>query len=381
MKKMKFVSSEEAARLLEGGSPAEAVELLSQFGLRFGGYHLAADSSVSQVLELVNQDRLHEMWSLGPEARRKMVLKSSSGSWLSRVADDDLRIVFRSVEEDYDVLLCVCWHIVYASRAALYPELLEQSDLIRWDLIWSLDQIDKRLAKGLARQSLKRIQAGQSVEKELKFLLHYSGLPFGQLDTSLSSDGEQVWLAEHYPIEVARVVGYHVGMEVSSPEEAMDIIHRAGFDMVDYDVRGEASTKQVLAFNRQVCEADDEVPDSSLLIKEGFGWRIESAELWPSYTTGGLDFTNPGSEEPEYEVTVAIEPRKWLYRSRSGRSVITFERREDGKWEFEGRVSLNSLQDLVGVGIEPTIYFGPFEIAATSLIDAAAIDINSSRVG
>jgi hypothetical protein len=305
------------------------------------------------------------------------------------LSDDAIRIALS--DKDQDVVVGVVWHIVYTSRAALYPELLQRSDCFRWSTVSltchpRFGQLDKRLAKALARQAIDRVKAGVGVEKELKFLLsEYAVKPFeafgvrfaappgGRLPFDFLDHDDQSWLARNYPAEVARVIGYHVGMPVYDQQDALDILRRAGFGEVEYDIRGTVSYKQILAFNRQVCSADDEVPADALLIKEGFGWEVEAAEIWPQYTTGGVSFGS-GSEEPgpEYDVSVAVEPRKWLYRSRSGRSAVAFERRQDGTWQFEGRVSLNCLRSLKEVGIEPTILFGSAEIRLSAILEAAS---------
>ena len=308
--------------------------------------------------------------------------------WMSRLSDDAIRLALSDEEDDY-VRENVLWHIVYTRRAALYPDLLAQSGVVRFRLLGGsvhpvISRIDQRLAKALARQAFERVRAGE--KEELEFLLYkytakpiepfedfnmHPDAPHGNLPFKFLEREEQRWVAKHYPAEVARVIGYHGGMRVCyNPQEALDILRRAGFDEVKYEIRGEAAAEQVLAFNRRVCEAEDKVPADALLIKEGFDWEVEAGQIWPNYTTGGFVYLGAGESCPEYDVTVAVEPRKWLYRSRSGRSAIAFKRKEDGTWQFEGRVSLNCLHELK-VGIEPTIRFGLAEISLSSLLEVA----------
>lgn len=385
---MKELTSAEVARLLERGTPQDAAKLLVQLdrGYEESDIRYCPGHNPRQTLELVDQNRLEEIWLLGPKVRSSMISLSWEAPFLARLSDRALRVTLAHEGEDYEVIESVLWHIVRARRAALYDEVLRRSDSVRWVLACGLDQIDPRLTKALVQQSFERLKAGQNVEKELDWLLYEfctkpldafgidwepmepSNLPFLFLQRA-----ERRWIAEHYPAQVARVVGYHIGMPIptySSVEKALEkafcIIQKAGPEEMEFHITDRVNYKQVLAFNRQVVSARDETPDNALLIKEGFGWRVEAKAIWPNYTTGGWSITT--TDAPEYNVTVAVEPRRWLYRSRSGRSVLQFERREE-KWKMEGRASLNCLRELVKMGIDPDVQFGVV-FKASTLIDA-----------
>jgi hypothetical protein len=225
-----------------------------------------------------------------------------------------------------------------------------------------------------ATAALFGLKTGKDVERQLQSLLYTSGwgstppLPFWDL-----SQEDRSWVAKRFPAEVARVVGYHAGMEIFTADEAMKIISRAGFSAMEYEIRGKASPKQVVAFNRQTCntEPPTDIPEGSLLIKEGFDWEVTAAQLWPQYASGGVVFNGGLESSNEYDITIAVDPRKWVYLSRSRRSKITFERHEEGEWWFEGRMSLNCLRDLRRVGVEPTIHFGSATIKPAALLEAA----------
>lgn len=378
----KFATLEGAVAVLEAGTPQEAVEA-------FHGLHYY-NGSAAEALELVRQDRLNEIWRLSREARAVLVSRAGCSEpgaekWLARISDEGLKIALAASTDlihGYGMVAVgdfvhdrVIWHIVGAGRSVLYPDLLERSGMFRFTLLSqtvhpTLDQIDPRLSRALAQQAFDKVKAGdEGQEEEVNFLLYdyapSSALPFNFLESD-----QQAWLAGKFPASVALVLGYQPGMEVSSAKEVLDIFSQAGLEKMAYEIRGEAESAKVMAFNRRVCEAAVEVPADALLIKEGFGWEVEATEIRPAYTTGGSCFVGDHTGETEYDVTVVTGTRVWTYRSRSGRSVIKF-RREEATWQFEGKVSLNCLHDLKQVGIEPTILFGTVKVQSFTVIEAA----------
>lgn len=384
------LTSQQAAELLDAAPTAEAaVELLGHLERDEPWRCFYADHNEARALELLSQPRLNAMWLLGPEAR-KAIIRATWGQgpeggcragYLARLSDEAILATIREPsDEDESVLYDVLALVVATSRAVLYPDIVRVSDRFRgyprsgYAGYPSWEKIDPQLGRLLALQALDRVQAGEEVERELRFVLSYGW--------AFLEDREQKWLAEHFPGPVTRAVGYHYGLPTGyhNPEQALAVLREAGFDDLGYKIFGETTCEEVVAHNRLVTDLTaraEEIPDDALLIKEGFGWEVDAAELWPGFTTGGTDLSRYPELPPEYNVSVALQPRRWVYYSRSGKSHIEYRREsrragpEPESWSFTGYVSLACLCNLVAAGIDPTVEFGTAKFPSSRLLKEA----------
>jgi hypothetical protein len=382
------LTTTDAVNLLETAeTPEAAVEILRKLDQGpTGGYSWYYDPTpgsdqLSRLLELIDQQRLNDMWLAGPEARLTMrrIELNWGPLWMTRLYDTSIR---EALGDDDFVREAVVWHIVYAHRRALYDVVL--ADSVRWQMFATCHpnfaQADPVLARLLAKQSYDRVRSGgEDAEQELRFLLSHGGVaddqgnlpaevPFAHL-----SHDEQSWVAGHYSAQVLRSVGWRFGINAYGRDKVLALMVEAGLTKLSYAITDEVELVDVLRFNRAVSEAHGEVPADVLLIKEGFGWEFKAARYSAAATEGGMSLSrNDGSTE--YSVGFAEGAMKWVYRSRSGASVITFAQ-QGGHWWVTGTVSYNCLAVLADAGIDPCIASNARDLTGSDVLAAARVSV------